>query len=191
MKEYARGLRNTVFFTWDEKGRMWGTDMGRDYLGDDLPPDEINILSEDKNYGWPICYGKNIHDTNFDKNVYIRAPCEEPFETPAFIDLPAHSAPLGLAFIPVGWPREYAGNLLVAYHGSWNRSVPTGYKIARITFDAAGNYIGAEDFMTGWLVEKGVIGRPVDLLVNQGVLYISDDRAGVIYKVEYKGDKSI
>jgi glucose/arabinose dehydrogenase len=81
-------------------GTIWGTDMGRDLLGDDIPPDEVNILNENGNYGWPICYGMNIHDTDFDKNTYIRNPCSEPFETPAKIALQAHSAPLGIAFIP-------------------------------------------------------------------------------------------
>ncbi|MFA6393400.1 MAG: PQQ-dependent sugar dehydrogenase [Patescibacteria group bacterium] len=100
-REYARGLRNSVFMALHpETGEIYATEMGRDLLGDDLPPDEINIIKDKGNYGWPVCYGKNIHDAVFDKNTYIRNPCAEPFETPSFIDLPAHSAPLGLAFIP-------------------------------------------------------------------------------------------
>lgn len=189
-KEHARGLRNAVFFTWSYvDGRMWATEMGRDLLGDDLPPDEINITSQNKNYGWPTCYGKNIHDTEFDKNTYIRNPCMEPFETQSYIDIPAHSAPLGLAFVPEeGWPEEYWYNLLVAYHGSWNRTEPTGYKVVRVKLDANGNYFGTEDFITGWLAEDGsVIGRPVDILIQPGgVMYISDDKAGIIYKVSRK-----
>ncbi len=194
-KEYARGLRNTVFFTWHpETHKMWGADMGRDLLGDDVPPDEINIIEEGKNYGWPICYGGNIHDTNFDKNTYIRNPCMEPFETPSFIDVPAHSAPLGLAFVPnKNWPVEYHNDLLLAYHGSWNRSVPTGYKLVRMKFDNQGTYRGTEDFITGWLKNGDVFGRPVDLVFGpdpsnprgQGNLYVSDDRAGLIYKISY------
>ena len=140
----ATGLRNAVFFDWSYiDGRMWATEMGRDNLGDDLPPDEINIVEEGKNYGWPICYGKNIHDTNFDKNTYIRNPCEEPFEMPSYINIEAHSAPLGLVFVPEeGWPEEYWYDLFVAYHGSWNRSVPTGYKIVRIPLDDKGRKTG-------------------------------------------------
>lgn len=184
-KEFARGLRNAVFMAMHPvTGKLWVTEMARDLLGDDIPPDEINVVEEGKNYGWPICYGKNIHDDEFDKNTYIRNPCEEPFETGSFIDVPAHSAPLGLAFIPKeGWPRIYAHDLLVAYHGSWNRSVPTGYKIVRYRFDAEGNYKGVEDFVTGWLTPQNeAIGRPVDLLATpEGTLYISDDKAGVIY----------
>jgi len=199
-KEFAKGLRNTVFFTWHPvTGQMWGTDMGRDFLGDDLPPDEINILAANKNYGWPVCYGQNIHDSVFDKNIYIRNPCMEPFETPSHIDIPAHSAPLGLAFVPEdiekgkfgfgpAWPKEYWNNLLVAYHGSWNRSAPIGYKVVRYKLDQQGKYLGVEDFITGWLASDGqALGRPAGILVLPGgFVYISDDKAGVIYRVSYK-----
>ena len=183
----ARGLRNSVFFTWHPvTQKLWATEMGRDNLGDNTPPDEINIIEEGKTYGWPNCYGKNIHDSEFDKKVYVRNPCMEPFETPSTIDIPAHSAPLGLAFIPSNsdWPKEYWGNLLVAYHGSWNRSTPTGYKVVRHKFNEKGDYQGVEDFITGWLTPKGALGRPVDILVRpDGTLYLSDDKAGVIYKI--------
>lgn len=183
---HARGLRNAVFFAWSPfDGKMWATEMGRDWLGDNLPPDEINIVEDDKNYGWPICYGKNIHDTDFDKNVYIRNPCMEPFETSSHVDIPAHSAPLGLAFAPPSWPAEYRNNLLVAYHGSWNRSAATGYKVVRMKFAGNGNYVGVEDFITGWLTKEGALGRPVDILIApDGVMYLSDDKADVVYRVE-------
>ena len=185
-KEFARGLRNSVFFTWHPSTKaMWATEMGRDLLGDDVPPDEINIIKNEGNFGWPICYGKNMHDTAFDNNTYIRNPCMEPFETPSFIDLQAHSAPLGLAFIPSSWPAEYRDDLLVAYHGSWNRTTPTGYKIVRIKLDASGTYQGTEDFITGWRTESKLYGRPVDVTFDKaGSLYISDDESGVIYKLE-------
>lgn len=185
LTDFARGLRNSVFFTWHPNtGEMWATDMGRDFLGDDLPPDEINIVKEGSNYGWPICYGQNIHDTDFDKNVYIRNPCMEPFETGSFVDLPAHAAPLGLAFIPKSWPEEYHDDLLVAVHGSWNRSEPTGYKIIRIKLDAKGAYEGMEDFVSGWLTDDGALGRPVDVVFGpDDALYVSDDKAGVIYRM--------
>jgi glucose/arabinose dehydrogenase len=199
-REFARGLRNTVFFTWHPvTNEMWGADMGRDFLGDDLPPDEINILKEGKNYGWPTCYGQNVHDTAFDTNTYIRNPCSLPFETPSYIDIPAHSAPLGLAFVPkdaeldklgknTTWPEEYWYNLFVAYHGSWNRSVPTGYKVVRYKLDRNGNLLGTEDFIAGWLKEgEGAYGRPAGIIVLPGgYMYISDDKAGVIYRVVYQ-----
>lgn len=184
-ENFAKGLRNAVFFIWDAAGQMLATEMGRDFLGDNLPPDEINIIKEGAQYGWPNCYGKNAHDDEFDKNTYIRNPCMEPFETPSYIDIPAHSAPLGLAVIPSSWPGEYRGNLLVSYHGSWNRSTPTGYKVVRFPRLGDGNEFGpAEDFITGWLTKEGALGRPVDIVFGpDGAMYLSDDKAGVIYKI--------
>lgn len=195
LEEYAKGLRNSVFMAIHPgTGKMWATDMGRDNLGDNIPPDEINIVESGKNYGWPNCYGKNIHDDKFDKNTYIRNPCMEPFEIPSHIDLQAHSAVLGLAFVPAGsaWPKEYWNNLLIAYHGSWNRTVPTGYKVVRYALDAQGNPVGGnifqeQDFITGWLKGgKESYGRPVDILMQNDGMYISDDKAGLIYKVSIK-----
>ncbi|MDF1532463.1 MAG: PQQ-dependent sugar dehydrogenase [ANME-2 cluster archaeon] len=131
---FARGLRNAVGITFHPlTGEMYVTENGRDLLGDDIPPDELNLVREGTNYGWPICYGQNIHDTQFDKNVYIRNPCEQPFEMPALVDLQAHSAPLGLMFYyGENFPEQYRGDLFVAFHGSWNRKEPTGYKIVTI-----------------------------------------------------------
>ncbi len=182
---YAKGLRNSVGFVFHpETGVMYATDNGRDMLGEDLPPDEINILEEGKNYGWPICYGKNIHDTDFDKNVYIRNPCMEPFEMPSLVDLQAHSAPLGLAFYyGNSFPQDYRGDLFVAYHGSWNRNEPTGYKIVSIDMLD----LKVKDFATGWLTGGNVLGRPVDIIVaDDGSLFVSDDNAGKIYRISYQ-----
>jgi glucose/arabinose dehydrogenase len=184
---FARGLRNAVGFVFHPlTGKMYATENGRDYLGDDLPPDEINLIEDGNNYGWPICYGKNIHDTDFDKNVYIRSPCAEPFETPAFIDLQAHSAPLGLAFYyGNSFPAQYRGSLFVAFHGSWNRNVPTGYKIVEINMTD----FTVKDFAIGWLSGNNVLGRPVDIIVAQdGSLFVSDDNAGKIYRIYYEGN---
>jgi glucose/arabinose dehydrogenase len=182
---FASGLRNTVFFAWHPlTHELWGNDMGRDLLGDDIPPDEVNILKQGKFYGWPYCYGKQIHDENFDNSVSSKQLCQT--SEPSHIDLQAHSAPLGLAFVPANsdWPKEYWNNLLVSYHGSWNRSVPTGYKIVRIKLDGKGNYVGTEDFIYGWLDNGGAVGRPVDLLFDRnGQLFVSDDKAGAIYKI--------
>lgn len=179
---YATGLRNAVFMTENPLTReLIVTEMGRDYLGDTAPPDEINSVFEGKNYGWPLCYGKNIHDTVFDDQAVN--PCREPFALPSFIDLPAHSAPLGLAFIPAAWNEAWRGNLLVAEHGSWNSTKPVGYKIVRLIIDERGRYYGSEDVVSGWLTERETLGRPVDVVVDQSgsQLYISDDKAGAIY----------
>ncbi|MCL7475889.1 MAG: PQQ-dependent sugar dehydrogenase [ANME-2 cluster archaeon] len=181
---FARGLRNAVGITFHPlTGEMYVTENGRDLLGDDIPPDELNLVREGTNYGWPICYGQNIHDTQFDKNVYIRNPCEQPFEMPALVDLQAHSAPLGLMFYyGENFPEQYRGDLFVAFHGSWNRKEPTGYKI--VTIDM--NNFEVNDFATGWLKGGTVSGRPVDIITNDdGSLFVSDDYAGKIYRIYY------
>lgn len=184
---FASGLRNAVFLaTHPVTGQTWVTEMGRDQLGDELPPDEVNILEQNKDYGWPECYGKNVFDTKFNGNKGTNCSVK----TPSHIDLPAHSAPLGLGFIPEeGWPEEYWHDLLVSYHGSWNRFEPTGYKVARFQLDEQGNVEGSEDFIFGWLEENGTaLGRPVDLLIQPGgKIYVSDDKSGVIYLVSYQG----
>lgn len=199
LEVFAGGLRNSVFMaTHPVTGDIWATDMGRDNLGDNLPPEEINIINAGNDYGWPICYGDNQHDTDFDKKQYVRDPCTD--KSPAQIEMQAHSAPLGIAFIPeegppengeASWPEEYWYNAIVAYHGSWNRSEPTGYKIVRMKLDEAGNFLGEEDFITGWLTaDNEALGRPVAILIQPGgIMYISDDKAGVIYRVIYQGVK--
>ena len=180
---FSRGLRNTVFFINNPRtNQWWGNDMGRDYLGDNLPPDELNILQGGKNYGWPICYGNKINDRNFDKNVYIQAPCQN---TVAPIwSYQAHNAPLGLVFIDsLIFPQEWQGDLLVSLHGSWNRSVPDGYKVVHLKVEGD-KVTGSEDFITGFLQGSSAIGRPVDLVFGpDGALYLSDDKAGVIYRI--------
>lgn len=187
-REFATGLRNSVFMTINAlTNEIWATEMGRDLLGDNIPPDEINVIREGKNYGWPYCYGKQIHDSVFDSSGVKTEFCKS--TEASRIDVPAHSAPLGLAFLQnQNWPAEYRNNLLVSYHGSWNRSVPTGYKVVRHKFDEQGNYLGVEDFITGWLKDGNALGRPVGILEGEdGKIFISDDKAGVIYLVEYVG----
>lgn len=183
VRAYATGLRNTVFMTTHPvTGEVWGTDMGRDNIGDDIPPDEINILKEGSWYGWPWLYGKNVEDHAFSPDA---RPSFAQEATPSHIDIPAHSAPLGLAFIPEeGWSGEYRHDLLVAYHGSWNRSIPTGYKVVRIELTPQGTYVRTVDFMSGFYRNGSVLGRPAGLLVEPGGLaYVSDDRAGAIYRI--------
>lgn len=181
---FAKGLRNSVFLAVNPNtDEVWAGDMGRDFLGDDLPPEEINIIREGENYGWPICYGNKIHDTDFDKNKYLRDPCADT-EAPIF-EYQAHAAPLGLAFIDSAqFPQDWQGDLLVAYHGSWNRSTQSGYKVVRLI--VKGDTItGSEDFLTGFLQGNGALGRPVDVAFDKGgSLYVSDDKAGVIYKID-------
>ena len=189
LQTFASGLRNSVFMrVHPETKEIWATEMGRDYLGDDLPPDEINKITHSNDYGWPSCYGKNIPDNEYLSADDISRACRD--KTPSFIDIQAHSAPLGLDFFPSsGWPERYRNTMLVAFHGSWNRTIPSGYKIILFRFNEQGKELDRRDFITGWLTDdkKSSIGRPVDIrIMPQGLIYISDDKAGVIYQLALK-----
>ena len=178
---YVTGMRNSVFQAIDPLTQhVWGTENGRDFLGNDLPPDELNIITEGHQYGWPNCYGQNV----LDKSVDAQGSCAG--KAPAQVEFHAHSAPLGIAFIQgQGWPSEYQNDLFVAFHGSWNSTVPTGYKVVRVKLDENGASQGIEDFLTGFLTAKGqTYGRPVGLLVkSDGELFVTDDKSGVVYRV--------
>jgi len=180
---FARGLRNTVGIAFNPKtGELWGGNNDRDNLGDDLPPEHINIIKDGKNYGWPKCYlpGKPNPE-------YGSADCSN-VEPPA-ITVQAHSAPLGLTFYTGGqFPPEYRGDAFVTLHGSWNRSIPTGAKVVRVKVDGDGRRaVGVEDFIVGWQRPDGSRwGRPVGLLVlPDGSLLVSDDYGGKIWRVTY------
>lgn len=176
---FAKGLRNAVFITVNpQTQQLWGTEMGRDYLGDDLPPDEIVIIRKGLDYGWPNCYGSKVFDTKFNPtgNPDICISTEGPI-----YEIAAHSAPLGLVFIDSEqFPKDWQNDLLVAYHGSWGRSTPNGYKIVRLRV-SENKILGEEDFITGFL---SAIARPVDVMFDKyGSLFISDDKGEMIYKV--------
>jgi glucose/arabinose dehydrogenase len=182
---YATGLRNTVGFEFDSDGTIWGVDMGRDQIGDDIPPEEVNIIESGKDYGWPYCYGDKINNPEFSDKVDY---CLEQTEKPYF-NMQAHSAPLGMSFLndaaKESWPSMYKNGFLVAFHGSWNRTVPTGYKVVWI--DTSGAAPQQYNFLSGWLEESAdAWGRPVGLgFDSNGNLYVSDDKQGMIYKVSY------
>jgi len=179
-KIFASGIRNAVGFIFHPiTNEIYVTENSRDLLGEDLPPDEINIVKEGRDYGWPFCYSNNIPDPKYDNKEL----CNN--KESSLVDLQAHSAPLGLAFyFHNQFPEEYEGKLFVPYHGSWNRKIPTGYKI--VTIDTQTKVV--KDFATGWLTEDfKVLGRPVDVIVDSdGSLFVSDDNAGLIYKIIYK-----
>jgi len=179
---FSKGLRNTVGLTFSADGKtLWGSDNGRDMLGDDLPPDEINRLEEGGDYGWPYCFGDRVADPELGSH----GRCAETVS--AALDLPAHSAPLGIAFgDKLKAPVAYRNSMYVAFHGSWNRSVPTGYKLVRIPF-SAGSPGSAKEFLFGWLQGSTAWGRPVAPLTGlDGSLYLSDDRANAIYRISWK-----
>jgi glucose/arabinose dehydrogenase len=180
---FAKGLRNSVGLAFQPTtGELWANNNDRDNLGDDVPPEHVNILKDGRNYGWPQCYlpGKPNPE-------YGSADCSQ--VEPPVITVQAHSAPLGLAFYTgTQFPREYRGNAFMTLHGSWNRSVPTGAKVVRVKVDSSGRRAtGVEDFVVGWQLADGSRwGRPVGLLVlPDGSLLISDDTGGKIWRVSY------
>lgn len=178
---FATGLRNTVGMEFSPyTGELWGVDNGRDMLGDELPREKLNIIRRGKNYGWPYC----IEDKKWDKDFNIPYDCGGT-EPPAQM-FPAHHAPLGMAFYQTGaLPREFNNSLFITFHGSWNRTVPAGYKVVRVKLSEQGEIISHEDFITGWLRPNGKPdGRPVDLEQSPaGDLYLSDDYLGVVYRI--------
>jgi len=178
---FARGLRNSVGLAiHPSTGELWATNNDRDMLGDELPPERINIIKDGKYYGWPQCYLPGQRNPE-----YATADCST-VEPPA-ITFQAHSAPLGITFYTgTGFPADYSGDAFVAYHGSWNRSVPTGVKVVRVQV-ANGRPVSIDDFMTGWQRPDGSRwGRPVSLLMTtDGALLVSDDMGGKIWRVSY------
>ena len=180
---FAKGLRNTVGMAFNPTtGELWGGNNDRDNLGDDVPPEHVNIIKDGRNYGWPQCYlpGKPNPE-------YGSADCSQ--VEPPVITVQAHSAPLGFAFYTgTQFPREYRGDAFMTLHGSWDRTVPTGAKVVRVHVDSGGRRAtGVDDFVGGWQRPDGSRwGRPVSLLVlPDGSLLISDDMGGKIWRVTY------
>jgi len=181
---YAQGLRNAVGITFRPgTGELWATNNGRDWLGDDQPPETVYQIREGDNAGWPYCHSGRIVDPDYGSPN----SCDG-VVAPA-VEMQAHSAPLGLAFYSGSqFPEEYRGDLFVAFHGSWNRAAPTGYKVVHIPIQD-GKAGQVQDLATGWLRADGSQwGRPVDVLTSaDGSLFVSDDSGGTIYRIFYAG----
>lgn len=186
LEVFASGVRNTVGFTWHpETKEIWFTDNNRDSMGDDLPPCELNTAPKaGMHFGYPYCHAGTIKDPEFGS----KRPCSD--FTPPAKALGAHVAPLGLKFYTgTMFPEAYRGHLFVAEHGSWDRSKKVGFKVSLVKVENS-KVTAYEPFITGWLDDatQKAWGRPVDvLLLEDGSMLISDDRAGVIYRVTYKG----
>jgi glucose/arabinose dehydrogenase len=182
---YATGLRNAVGITFRPgTDELWATNNGRDWLGDDQPPETVYQVDAGDDAGWPRCHSGRIVDPDYGQP----SACEG-VDDPA-IEMQAHSAPLGLTFYTgEQFPEAYKGDLFIAFHGSWNRTVPTGYKVVRVPM-VDGELGSVEEFAAGWLREDGSRwGRPVDVLTApDGSLLISDDGEGFIYRVFYGGE---
>lgn len=183
---YASGVRNTVGFTWHpETEELWFTDNGRDWLGNDRPPDELNRAPEKGlHFGYPHCHGRDV----VDPELGSEGACEK--TVPPVQDLGPHVAALGMEFYTGEmFPAEYRGRVFIAEHGSWNRDDPLGYRVTTVTLD--GNRATSYDvFAEGWLAgsdEEDAWGRPVDLeILPDGSMLVSDDKAGAIYRITYQ-----
>ena len=211
---FAHGVRNTVGFDWHPQTHvLWFTDNGRDDLGEDTPPDELDAAPKaGMHFGFPYCHGTNIPDPEFGKE----RPCSS--LTPPVANLEPHVAALGMRFYTGSmFPAEYKNNVFIAEHGSWNRAVPNGYKVIRVRLEGD-KVVSQEDFATGWLPAQPkredpnlnytaradetadpsarggkrlqAWGRPVDVLVMpDGALLVSDDSADAIYRIDYRAAK--
>jgi glucose/arabinose dehydrogenase len=182
---YASGLRNSVgLAVHPGTGEIWATNNDRDNLGDDIPPDRVNILQRNGFYGWPNCYLPGRPNPEYSSN---QAPCANAVG-PA-VELQAHAAPLGLTFYQgTAFPQQFRGALFIAEHGSWNRSAKVGYRVAWVPVQNGRPAGEARRFVSGWLEGQSNWGRPVDVLsIGDGSLLISDDQNGRIYRVSYQG----
>ncbi|NHZ45971.1 PQQ-dependent sugar dehydrogenase [Nitratidesulfovibrio liaohensis] len=181
---FARGVRNTVGFDWHPETReLWFTDNGRDWLGDDLPPDELNHAPvAGLDFGFPYCHGGTIADPEYGDLGTCAAA------TPPARNLGPHVASLGMAFYTGRqFPAEYRGQVFIAEHGSWNRSARIGYRVTLVRLEG-GRAVSYEPFAEGWLREGGPWGRPAALLMlPDGSLLVADDYAGAIYRIRYAG----
>ena len=180
----ARGVRNTVGFDFQpDTGELWFTDNGRDWLGDDQPPDELNRLTRTgQHFGFPHCHGTDLPDPEHNRGRNCAG------FTPPARHLDPHVAALGMRFYTGRmFPEHYRGGVFIAEHGSWNRSTPSGYRVTFVRIEG-GRAVSYEPFARGWLKGSVASGRPADVLVMpDGALLVSDDKAGRIYRIWYEG----
>jgi len=181
----ARGLRNSVGFDWDPRNHeLWATSNGRDQMGDDVPPDTLNhVVKPGEHFGYPYCHAGDIADPQFGREHACRQ-----FSPPA-ARLGPHVAALGMRFYTgTQFPAEYRNQIFIAEHGSWNRSRKIGYRVTLVRVDADGRVQSYQPFAEGWLQGESAWGRPADVQVApDGSLLVSDDAAGAVYRIRYRG----
>lgn len=188
---YASGLRNTQGFAWHPSTKnMYATNNGADNrsatkngkANDELPPEHLNQIEANKHYGWPYCWGNQFADPNFEGSPGF---CKN--TTPPVVTFTSHSTPIGITFLQdSNFAPAYKQDAIVALHGSWNRKEHSGYKLVRVKFENDKPAV-VEDFATGWINENEAWGRPVDVTLGpDGALYVSDDRASLIYRITYE-----
>lgn len=194
---YARGLRHTIGFGWHPVTKtFYGMDQGSDWHGDNIPPEELNVVERGKNYGWPFCYGAKTPDpyTNSSQIPGKITKAEYCAATQAStLNYTAHAAAIGMKFYTgTQFPAEYRNDAFVAFRGSWNRDEPSGYEITRVNFDAQNRPTAIEPFITGFVYQDTdgwkQFGRVAGVAVyTDGSLLFTDDQSGVIYRVRYVG----
>lgn len=184
LEDYSMGVRNSVGFDWHpDTGELWFTDNGRDLMGDDLPPDELNRApGPGLHFGYPYCHGIDINDPEFGSGV----DCSE--YVPPAQPLGPHVAALGMTFYTGDmFPKRYRNQIFIPEHGSWNRSEKIGYRITLVSLDENSRATDYEVFAEGWLQGQSEWGRPAALLVlPDGSLLVADDAASVIYRITYR-----
>jgi len=189
LETVASGVRNTVGFDWHPKTeKLYFSDNGRDWLGDDSPSCELNIINEEGEFfGYPYKHSTNVVDPEYGKLI---SGLDKDFSDP-ILELGAHVAPTGIAFYDKNtFPKNYQNNLFITLHGSWNRSKKVGYKVISVSFDDNGDYLSHQDFVTGWLKGSKAWGRPsAPFVKSDGSLLIADDKYNVIYRVTYSQEK--
>ena len=185
IEPFVRGIRNVVGFDWNPQSReLWFTNNGRDMLGDDVPPDTLNRAARPGlDFGFPYCHAGTIPDPEFGR----KHPCSD-FAGPAQ-PLGPHVASLGMRFYTgTQFPAEYRNQIFIAEHGSWNRSRKIGYRVTLVKLDSSGKAQSYQPFAEGWLQGESAWGRPADVQVApDGSLLVSDDTAGAIYRIRYRG----
>jgi glucose/arabinose dehydrogenase len=184
LEHVARGVRNSVGFDFHPvTQKLFFTDNGRDWLGDDSPSCELNRVDQDGQFfGFPFKHASKIMDPEF-------GDLNSGFDyVDPILELGAHVAPTGVAFYTGSmFPLQMKNNLFIALHGSWNRSTKVGYKVVRVSFDENGNVIELNDFISGWLQDESVSGRPsAPFILSDGSMLLSDDKANVIYRITYE-----
>jgi len=192
LKIYATGLRNPTALIQNQVNKeLYVTDVGRDWLGDNLPDDELNILQADGFYGWPYCYNDSEIDVSFKSDQKATDMCT--LAVKPKLKLPAHSGPSGIAigYLPkLGVDNKVfkPNKVFIALHGSWNRSVPSGYKVIYYETDKNGNITGEpKDFITGFIQNDEIKYRPTDIFINGFEMYVTDDHAGKIFVIRKNG----
>ena len=188
LKTVANGVRNSVGFDWHPvTNKMYFSDNGRDWLGDNSPSCELNVVDKEGSfYGYPYKHAKNVLDPEFGHMI---PGVEKDFVDP-IAELGPHVAPLGITFYDGKvFPEKYQNSIFVALHGSWNKyNGKSGYKVVFVKLDKEGNYLNQEDFISGWLLNEEAWGRPASpFVMSDGSLLISDDKYNVIYRVSYEG----